>query len=313
MAGWWRRIKIPAVFHVSSRRDSRSHAASHVIRRNTNRRHMNGDYPGRAADTATVLLTAADEIRGTHGGRACRQGTFGPGRLPRECPSVEAEMIKMPVLVVYASKHGATRGIAGRIAAGLRTAGCQADVRSVKDAGNLAAYDAFVIGSAAYELHWRKEATEFVRRNREVLAARPVGLFSSGPLGTEPADAKGRDLRTVTVPKEIPEFTQALHPRGHHVFFGALDPAKLTFAERSLRKLRPPARLFPAATSATGRRSMTGQLASPANWQPHPERSTPKHRVGGLSGRADRTGADGRRAAVRGPFASGVRHAPAGR
>jgi hypothetical protein len=38
-----------------------------------------------------------------------------------------------------------------------------------------------------------------------------VWLFSSGPLGTEPADAKGRDLRTVTVPKEIPEFTEALH------------------------------------------------------------------------------------------------------
>jgi len=146
-------------------------------------------------------------------------------------------MIKMSVLVVYASKHGATRGIAGRIAAGLRTAGCQAEVRSVQDAGDLAAYDAFVIGSAAYESHWRKEATEFVRRNTEVLAARPVWLFSSGPLGTGPADAKGRDLRTVTVPKEIPEFTQALHPRGHHVFFGALDPGKLTFAERSLRKL----------------------------------------------------------------------------
>jgi menaquinone-dependent protoporphyrinogen oxidase len=39
------------------------------------------------------------------------------------------------------------------------------------------------------------------------------------------------------VPKEIPEFLEALHPRGHHVFFGALDPRKLTFAERSLRKL----------------------------------------------------------------------------
>ena len=143
----------------------------------------------------------------------------------------------MSVLVVYASKHGATRGIAGRIAAGLRTAGCQAEVRPVKDAGDLAGYDAFVIGSAAYESHWRKEATEFVRRNAKVLAARPVWLFSSGPLGTEPADAKGRDLRAVTVPKEIPEFTEALHPRGHHVFFGALDPTKLTFAERSLRKL----------------------------------------------------------------------------
>ncbi len=132
----------------------------------------------------------------------------------------------MSVLVVYASKHGATRGIAGRIAAGLRTAGCQADVRPVQDAGDLAAYDAFVIGSAAYEFHWRKEATEFVRRNTKVLADRPVWLFSSGPLGTEPADTKGRDLRTVTVPKEIPEFTQALHPRGHRVSFGALDPAK---------------------------------------------------------------------------------------
>ncbi len=169
--------------------------------------------------------------------RACRPGTFGPWRLPPACPIVEAEMIKMSVLVVYASKHGATRGIAGRITAGLRTAGCQAEVRPVQDAGDLAAYDAFVIGSAAYESHWRKEATEFVRRNTEVLAGRPVWLFSSGPLGTGPADAKGRDLRTVTVPKEIPEFTQALHPRGHHVFFGALDPRKLTFAERSLRKL----------------------------------------------------------------------------
>jgi menaquinone-dependent protoporphyrinogen oxidase len=179
------------------------------------------------------------------------------------CPIVEAEMIKMSVLVVYASKHGATRGIAGRIAASLRTAGCKADVRPVKDAGDLAAYDAFVIGSAAYELHWRKEATEFVRRNTKVLAARPVWLFSSGPLGTEPADAKGRDLRTVTVPKEIPEFTEALHPRGHHVFFGALDPSKLTFAERSLRKL-PVARAgLPEGDSATGRRSMTGQRHHP--------------------------------------------------
>ena len=37
-----------------------------------------------------------------------------------------------------ASKHGATRGIAGRIAADLRTVGCQADVRPVQDAGDLA-------------------------------------------------------------------------------------------------------------------------------------------------------------------------------
>jgi hypothetical protein len=32
-ASWWRRSRISAVFHASSRRDSRSHAAIRVIRR----------------------------------------------------------------------------------------------------------------------------------------------------------------------------------------------------------------------------------------------------------------------------------------
>ena len=48
-ASWWRRIKISVVFHVSSRRVSRSHAATRVIKRNTNRRHMIGDHHGRTA------------------------------------------------------------------------------------------------------------------------------------------------------------------------------------------------------------------------------------------------------------------------
>ena len=66
MASWWRRIKISAVFHVPSRRDSRSHAATRVIRRKTNRRHMIGDHHGRAAGRATLLVRAVDGILGTH-------------------------------------------------------------------------------------------------------------------------------------------------------------------------------------------------------------------------------------------------------
>ena len=46
-ASWWRRIKISAVFHASSCRDSRSHSAIRVIRRKTNRRHMIGDHHDR--------------------------------------------------------------------------------------------------------------------------------------------------------------------------------------------------------------------------------------------------------------------------
>jgi len=65
-ASWWRRIKISAIFCASSRRDGRSHAASRIIRRNTNRRHMIGDHHGRSAGRATLLVRAADGILGTH-------------------------------------------------------------------------------------------------------------------------------------------------------------------------------------------------------------------------------------------------------
>ena len=69
-ASWWRRIKISAVFHASSRRDSRSHAATRVIRRKTNRRHMIGDHHGRGAGRATLLVRAVDAILGTHRDRS---------------------------------------------------------------------------------------------------------------------------------------------------------------------------------------------------------------------------------------------------
>jgi hypothetical protein len=61
-ASWWRRIKLSAIRHVSSRRDSRSHEAVRVIRRKTNRRHMTGDHHGQTAGTATLLVRAVDAI-----------------------------------------------------------------------------------------------------------------------------------------------------------------------------------------------------------------------------------------------------------
>jgi len=143
----------------------------------------------------------------------------------------------MRVLIVHASRYGSTRGIAERIGAVLSQHGLEVTVKAVRDACDPAAYDAVVIGSAAYYFHWLKKAAEFVRRYREALAERPVWLFSSGPLGMEANDSEGRDKREVTVPKEIAEFTESIHPRGHRVFFGALDRDKLGFAHRLLLKL----------------------------------------------------------------------------
>ncbi len=129
----------------------------------------------------------------------------------------------MRVLVAYASRHGATQGIAERIAETLRAGGLEAEARPAAAVRSVVGYDAYVIGSASYLFHWMKEATAFVNRERAVLAGKPVWLFSSGPLGSEPLDAEGRDQKVVTVPKEMAELSSSVNARDHRVFFGAYE------------------------------------------------------------------------------------------
>lgn len=129
----------------------------------------------------------------------------------------------MTTLVTYASRHGATAGIAERVALTLEAQGVDTELLPVDEVGDVSRYDAFVVGSAAYMFHWMKEATRFVRKNRDRLSGRPLWLFSSGPLGHDLVDEKGNDILEVTRPKEFEEFA-ALHPRDTKVFFGARDP-----------------------------------------------------------------------------------------
>jgi menaquinone-dependent protoporphyrinogen oxidase len=140
----------------------------------------------------------------------------------------------MKILVTYASRHGATRGIAERIADRLRADGLTAEVRPVTEVRDPARYDAFVVGAAAYMFHWLKDATSFVKRNRALLAARPTWLFSSGPVGTDTVDKQGRDVLEALIPREFAGLRDAIHPRDEKVFFGAVDPAArpIGFAER---------------------------------------------------------------------------------
>lgn len=143
----------------------------------------------------------------------------------------------MSILVAYASKHGATREIAERIAETLRVAGQEAEARPVHSASDPAGYDARVLGSAVYFGSWLKEAANFVRRNRAALAGRAVWLFGSGPLGIVATDAQGQDLREAAVPNEIAEFREAIRPRGHRVFFGTMDRTRFGLTERLIRAL----------------------------------------------------------------------------
>jgi menaquinone-dependent protoporphyrinogen oxidase len=149
----------------------------------------------------------------------------------------------MTVLVAYASRHGATKDIAERITEKL--AATSLNLREDDGDIDLAPFDAVVIGSAAYMFHWLPEATEFVRRHAEELAKKPVWLFSSGPLGTDEVDDKGRDVRAAAEAKEIPEFRDTVMPRDHRVFFGALDTHHLGLRDGLIRTTPAGRKLLP--------------------------------------------------------------------
>lgn len=151
----------------------------------------------------------------------------------------------MNVLVAYASRHGATEEIARDIAQRLTSRGHVATAEPVSSDPDPEQYEAVVVGSAVYIEHWDKRALEFVHRHAVALASRPTWLFSSGPLGTEHVDENGEDLRITAVPKEIPDLADAIQPRGHAVFFGALDPQKLSVGHRLMRVLPAARELMP--------------------------------------------------------------------
>jgi menaquinone-dependent protoporphyrinogen oxidase len=137
------------------------------------------------------------------------------------------------VLVVYASKHGATREIAEAVAAELRAGGCAADCRAAQDAVELDGYDAVVLGSATYIKRWRREARHFLREHRAALADRPLWLFSSGPVGEQDPDPAWLE------PRAVLEAAEQLGARDHVVFGGRVPADPHNVVERAMARNTP--------------------------------------------------------------------------
>ncbi|HXY17521.1 MAG TPA: flavodoxin domain-containing protein [Gaiellaceae bacterium] len=125
----------------------------------------------------------------------------------------------MTVLVVYASRHGATAEIAARIAARLVDSGATVDLRRVDEVERLDGYDAVVFGAPVYEQSWPPEATRFVGANRDALATCRPWLFSVGSFG----DTK-RLIGPLThkEPKGIAEIRAGIRARDYRVFQGVI-------------------------------------------------------------------------------------------
>lgn len=163
------------------------------------------------------------------------------------------------VLVVYASRHNATRGIAERIGEVLRTEGLETDVAPADQVAGVGRADAVVVGSAVYMGSWLKEGIEFIKRNEVRLAELPLWLFSSGPIpdSSKEKTPSGDPLEDALGPKDGPgsggrkkiaEIAAATNPKDHRVFLGAFDPSdppKAT-SERLVRMLAAVKNALPA-------------------------------------------------------------------
>lgn len=127
----------------------------------------------------------------------------------------------MRVLVVHGSRMGSTAEIAERIAGQLRASGFDAVAVPAADRSDASAWDAFVIGAGVYAGHWHPDSVEFVERNRDRLAERPVWLFSSGPVGESAVKYEPVE------PKEINRIRNLINPRDHRIFAGAFNRANV--------------------------------------------------------------------------------------
>jgi menaquinone-dependent protoporphyrinogen oxidase len=133
------------------------------------------------------------------------------------------------VLVVYASRHGATAGIASRIAARLVDSGVSADVREVDGVETLHPYDAVVFGAPVYEQSWPPEANRFVAEYSDALSARRPWLFSVGSFG----DRK-RVIGPLMQkePKGIADIRAGVRSRDYRVFQGVIHKDQWPFWSR---------------------------------------------------------------------------------
>jgi len=84
----------------------------------------------------------------------------------------------MNTLILYATKHGATREIAEHISERIGDALLH-DLKQ-SDIPNLNGFDCVIIGSSLYAGSIRKEAKAFLAQNVDHLEGKKVGLFLSG-------------------------------------------------------------------------------------------------------------------------------------
>ena len=131
----------------------------------------------------------------------------------------------MKTLILYATKHGATREAAQRIAKHINGA----VLHDLKEEGmpSLVDFDCVIIGSSIYVGQIRKEAKMFLAQNADKLKKKRLGLFLCGLQENEE-----KQFFSANFPPDILSAAKATAFLG-----GIFDPKKAGFMERFIIKV----------------------------------------------------------------------------
>jgi menaquinone-dependent protoporphyrinogen oxidase len=140
------------------------------------------------------------------------------------------------VLVTYASKYASTGGVAEAIGKELCGKGLTADVALIRNAGDLGLYQGVVVGSAIYMGKWMPEATDFVKKNRDILGRIPVAYFLVCITLAQPTEKNRSKVLSYMEPimKAVPE----IRPLDIGTFAGGLDYNKLSWLNKRILKAK---------------------------------------------------------------------------
>jgi len=131
----------------------------------------------------------------------------------------------MKTLILYATKYGATKEIAQKIATLIE--GSQIYNIKEKNIPDLDSFDCILLGSSVYAGSIRKEMKEYIALNKSSLKDKKLGLFISG-MGTESSDKAFKD----NFPTELLETASSKEVLG-----GIFDPQKVNKLEKTIYKL----------------------------------------------------------------------------
>ena len=133
------------------------------------------------------------------------------------------------VLVTYASRFGATAGVAEAIGRTLSEHGAQVDVLPMKEVTDLSPYQSVVVGSAINGGVWLPEAMQFMKMHQAELRNKPFAAFLVCMTLTM---KKGEQYRS-NVSNWLNPVRALARPVSEGLFAGALDISKIpSFSDR---------------------------------------------------------------------------------